>query len=287
MKEEDRDALALDVLLYALYRRWGYDFRHYLRESIARSTARALERLDCPGVLELIPRVLDDPGVFATLLSCYAVGVTRMFRDPSVYRVLREEVVPYLRTWPAIKVWCAGCATGEEAYSLAILLREVGLLERVTLYATDIDNDALRRARSGCFPLSDLESAGRDYRAAGGGGELADHYTNEGDRARLDEALRARIVFSAHNLVTDAVFAETHLIFCRNVLIYFDPELRERALGLFADSLAHGGFLCLGSHETLVEPHHPLFLNWVRRARIYKKRAACPRRRRPCSSPRS
>jgi chemotaxis protein methyltransferase CheR len=176
-----------------------------------------------------------------------------MFRDPDFFLALRRQVLPVLATWPSIKVWCAGCSTGEEAYSLAILLHEEGLLERSIIYATDINAQSLRMAASGVFTLDRLRGFTENHRRAGGAGSLSDHYhADDGSgRAIMDSALRRKITFSDHSLATDNVFSEVHLITCRNVLIYFDHALQNRALHLFADSLVRGGFLGLGSKESL------------------------------------
>lgn len=247
----DVPRLELDLLLEAIYRRWGYDFRSYARASIERRTAQFLAASGGLSAAELIPKVLHDADLFARLARHYSIAVTELFRDPWVYRALRQEVVPVLRTWPHIKVWHAGCATGEEVYSLAIVLREEGLYERATIYATDFNDEALERARAGVYEIGKLRDASRGYQQAGGKGSLADYYHARYDAAMMDASLRENVVFAGHNLATDAAFGEMHLVLCRNVLIYFARELQERALGLFGESLVHGGFLCLGTKEDL------------------------------------
>ncbi|MES2879978.1 MAG: protein-glutamate O-methyltransferase CheR [Pseudomonadota bacterium] len=268
----DLETIEIDLLLEAIYRRYGYDFRAYARASIERRIRLFLSGTDCATVSEMIPRVLHDSAFFSRLAPYFSIPVTEMFRDPWVYRAVREQVVPLLRTWPHFKVWHAGCATGEEVYSLAILLKEEGLYDRATIYATDFSDAALDQARAGTYEIDRLQDATRNYQQAGGKASLADYYHAAYGAAAMDPVLRERIVFSNHNLVSDSVFGEMHLVFCRNVLIYFNHELQDRALGLFAESLVHGGFLCLGTKEDLqFSAVHGSFEAVDRKARIYKK----------------
>lgn len=270
----DVDAIEVDLLIEAIYRRYGYDFRSYARASLERRIRDFQASAGCASVSEMIPRVLHDAAFSARLVHHFSIPVTELFRDPWVYRAVREQIVPVLRTWPHVKVWLAGCATGEEVYSLAIVLRETGLCQRTTLYATDFNEEALARAREGIYPIERLPDASRNYQRAGGAGSLADYYHAAYDSAVMDGALRQRIVFASHNLVSDSAFGEMHLVFCRNVLIYFNPDLQERVLQLFSDSLVNGGFLCLGTKETLpFTPADAAFEAVDRKARIYKKRA--------------
>ncbi len=189
--------------------------------------------------------------LFSRLVQYISVTVTEMFRDPQVYRSIRSEVVPMLRTWPHVRVWCAGCATGEELYSLAILFGEEGLYHKTTFYATDLNDASLERARSGVYPLKSFREATRNYQAAGGTASFGEYYHARYDAAVMDSDLRSRVTFANHNLVMDQVFGEMHLIFCRNVMIYFNRELQNRVLKLFTDSLVPGGFLCVGTMESL------------------------------------
>jgi chemotaxis protein methyltransferase CheR len=241
----------LEELLDAVHRRYHYDFRGHARGTLARGLERARRRLGGIPLAELRDRLLADPAMFAVVLAHLTVPVSELFRDPSFYRAVRAEVVPWLRTFPFVRVWVAGCAGGEEAYSLAVVFEEEGLGDRVLLYATDVQEAALARAAAGVFPLDGMAAASRAYFAAGGRGSLADHYGAACGAARFDARLRRRIVFSQHCLATDQVFAEVQLVTCRNVLIYFQPPLRERALGLFDEALCHGGVLGLGRRETL------------------------------------
>jgi len=266
--------IEIDLLLEAIYRRYGYDFRSYARASIERRTRQFLTVSGCASIAEMIPKLLRDDQFFSRLVRHFSVAVTEMFRDPHVYRSVREKVVPLLRTWPHFKVWHAGCATGEEVYSLAILLKEEGLYDRATIYATDFNDAVLDTARKGIYAAEKLQEATRSYQQAGGNRSFSEYYHASYDAAAMDAALRERVLFTNHNLATDGVFGEIHLVFCRNVLIYFNRELQNRALNLFTESLVHGGFLCLGTKENL---HFTAVCDRYEvvneKARIYKKKA--------------
>lgn len=245
------DAIELDLFLEALNRRHHYDFRSYSRASLARRAELARERLGCATLSEVQGRLLHDPAVLPDIIDAMTVQVSELFRDPAYYLALRREVIPHLRTFPSLKVWVAGCADGEELYSLAILFREEGLFDRTMFYATEINRRALARAEAGIYDIDRLPVFSQNYQRAGGLGSLSDYYTAAYGRAAFDRGLRSRTVFTEHNLATDQVFSEVQLVSCRNVLIYFDGTLQDRAVGLFAEALARGGFLGLGSHETL------------------------------------
>ena len=265
--------IELRLLLEAIYLKYHYDFRHYATASLKRRLAQALERQGCRTLSALQERVLREPAVFRALLSYLTVQVSDLFRDPPYFLALRQHVVPLLRTYPSLRVWVPGCATGEEVYSLAIVLREEGLLERTTVYATDINPDALQRAEAGIYELDRMAQFSEAYRASGGRGSLSDYYTAGYGAAVLDRSLRRGALFSDHSLATDQVFAEVQLVSCRNVLIYFDRELQDRAVGLFCDSLGPRGFLGLGSRETLrFSSHAAAFDELAREERIYRKR---------------
>jgi chemotaxis protein methyltransferase CheR len=251
MNREERERLELDLLLEALYQGYGYDFRAYAQASIERRARRFLSYEQEENLAELIPKVLADEEFAQRLVYSLSVPVTEMFRDPFVYREIREKVVPMLRTYPFIKIWHAGCASGEEAYSMAILLQEEQLLDRCNLYATDFNNAALAQAREGIYPAKAFREATHNYQEAGGLKSFSDYYCAKYDSVVMDASLRRSITFDNHNLAVDGVFGEMHMVFCRNVLIYFNKDLRERALGLFADSLVGGGYLCLGTKENL------------------------------------
>lgn len=243
--------IEIRLLVEAVYLRYGHDFRDYAQASLKRRVLQAQQRMGAPSITALQEKVLHDAQAFAELLQYLTVPVSEMFRDPAYFLALRRHVVPVLRTYPSLKVWVAGCSTGEEPYSLAILLKEEGLLARTILYATDINQASLEKARRGIFALDAMQAFTRNYQRAGGAASFSDHYTAAYGGALFDRSLRESITFADHSLATDAVFSETHLVSCRNVLIYFNRGLQDRALGLFHDSLAHRGFLGLGSKETL------------------------------------
>jgi chemotaxis protein methyltransferase CheR len=243
--------IELPLLLQAIYLKYSYDFRDYSGASQKRRILHALRQLNCASVSELQARVLRDPDMFMQLLQYLTIPTTEMFRDPAYFLSLRQHVVPLLRTYPSLKIWIAGCSSGEELYSMAIVLREEGLLERSIIYATDINPVSLDKARRGIFPLDRMRDYSVNYQVAGGKNSLSEYFTAAYDGALFDRQLCENVSFADHSLATDSVFAETHFISCRNVLIYFNHELQNRALGLFHESLCHRGFLGLGSREAL------------------------------------
>ncbi|MGZ5060167.1 MAG: CheR family methyltransferase [Methylobacter sp.] len=249
--------IEIGLFLEALFQRHGYDFRNYAKASLKRRVM-ALAAAQGRTVAELIPLLLREDDYLAEVIAQLSVPVSDMFRDPPVFKTLRETVLPLLQTYPRIKVWQAGCATGEEVYSLAIMLDEEGLLERTQIYATDINDIALRKAEDGIFPVRSLGEYENSYKKSGGKSEFSDYYVANANFFRIDKRLRQKIVFAHHNLVSDGVFCEVQLILCRNVLIYFNDELQQRVLELFHNSLVRGGFLCLGTRESLrsIEERH-------------------------------
>ncbi|MEC7953011.1 MAG: CheR family methyltransferase [Pseudomonadota bacterium] len=264
--------IEIQLLLDAVYRHYHYDFRHYARASIKRRLLQARTQWGYDSISEMQSAVLHDETILPRLLNFLTVQVSEMFRDPSYFRALREKVVPHLRTYPSLKVWVAGCSHGEELYSLAILFAEEGLAERTIFYATDINPTALKAAQAGVYPLESIRLFTENHRLSGGHTSLSDYYTANYDRAVFDKSLRERTVFSDHSLVTDAAFGEMHLISCRNVLIYFDRELQDRVVGLFGDALVRGGFLGVGSKESLrFSAHAHLFSEFVREEKNYRK----------------
>jgi chemotaxis protein methyltransferase CheR len=267
--------LEVRLLLEAIFDRYHYDFREYAMASLKRRLSQACDTLQVATLSGLQERVLHEPEAFARLLQYLTVQVSDMFRDPEFFLALRGQALPLLATYPSIKVWCAGCSTGEEAYSLAILLHEEGLLDRSIIYATDINAQSLRMAAAGVFSLPRLRGFTENHRRAGGKTSLSDYYHSNGaDSAIMDPALRRKITFSDHSLATDSVFSEVHLITCRNVLIYFDHALQTRALRLFAESLVHHGFLGLGSKESLrFTEAAALFTDFSLPERIYRRKA--------------
>jgi chemotaxis protein methyltransferase CheR len=272
---EGVEDIEIRLLLEALYQRYHYDFRHYARASIKRRLIQAREQLGFSSISAMQDSVLHDPSALPRLLGYLTVQVSEMFRDPAYFRALREKVIPHLRTYPSLKIWIAGCSSGEELYSLAILFREEGLDQRTLFYATDINPDALHAAEAGVYSLERVRKFTENHQKSGAKSSLSDYYTANYGRAVFDKALRSRVVFSDHSLVTDAVFAEMHLISCRNVLIYFDRALQDRAIGLFRDSLARKGFLGLGSKESLrFSEHAAAFADFDREEKIYQRLAA-------------
>jgi len=239
------------LLMESIYSKYSYDFRDYSGTSQKRRLLQALAHFECPTVPALQAALLKDPTLFMQLLQFLTIPVSEMFRDPTFFLALRQQVMPVLQTYPSLKIWIAGCSTGEEVYSLAILLQEEGLLERSLIYATDINPQSLDKARKGIFSLSRIQSHATNYRKAGGQRAFSDYYTAAYDAAIFDQTLRDSITFADHSLATDSVFSETQLILCRNVLIYFNKTLQNRALGLFHESLSHRGFLGLGSKESI------------------------------------
>ena len=264
--------LELELLLDAIFKKYQYDFRGYSPASLKRRLQAALAHFGCDTLSRLQDRVLHEPIVFTELLRFLTVPVSDLFRDPSYFRSIREHVVPYLRTYPSCKVWVAGCATGEEAYSLAIVFAEEGLLDRTLIYATDISPESLRKAEIGIFDAARFARFSENYLLAGGRASLANYYTARYASAVLDRSLKKAILFSDHSLATDSVFAEVQLVSCRNVLIYFERELQHRAIGVLRDSLCRKGFLGLGLKETLrLSPHAASFVEFVAEDRIYQR----------------
>jgi chemotaxis protein methyltransferase CheR len=264
--------IEIRLLLEAVYERYHYDFRNYAMASVKRRLRQAREHLGFPTVSSLQESVLYDPEMLPKLLGYLTVQVSEMFRDPSYFKAIRERVIPHLRTYPSLKIWIAGCSGGEELYSFVILFREEGLEERTIFYATDINQDALRIAESGIYDLDRLQLFTENHRKSGGKSSLSDYYTSGYGHASFDKTLRRHVVFSDHSLVTDAVFAEMHLVSCRNVMIYFDRPLQDRAIGLFKDSLTRKGFLGIGAKESLrFSAHAPAFNEFVREEKIYQR----------------
>lgn len=241
----------LGLLLDAIEHRWGYDFRDYARASIRRRVHNVMKRHKITHVSELIPRVLHTPTFFQDMVLDFSITVTEMFRDPQMWHKIVTEILPRLRSWPYFKIWHAACATGEEVWSMAILLKEAGMLDKAIIYATDFNDIALHKARKGIFLEKNMEGANRNYIKAGGEATLSKYYTVHGNDVIFDKSLAKRVVWANHNLTTDRVFGEMNLIMCRNALIYFNPALQNQVLSLFTASLSHGGFLCLGSKESL------------------------------------
>ncbi len=243
--------IELNLLLEAIFIMYGYDFRNYSKASIKRRVLSFLSEVDCETISDLQHEILYHTDFFEKLLFKLSVNVTQMFRDPDFYRALIKHVFPELETKDNIKIWHAGCATGEEVYSLSILLKEEGLYEKCCLYATDIDDRSIGKAMEAVYPMKNMQEYTSNYNKAGGQKSFSDYYTAKYDFAILKNELKKNIVFTNHNLATDAVFGEMDLIICRNVLIYFNRKLQDRAFDLFKESLCSKGILCLGSKETI------------------------------------
>ncbi len=266
--------IQLRLLLEAMYAHYHYDFRGYSKASLKRRLLLACERMGYPSLSALQGRMLHDDSLLPHLLSYLTVQVSDMFRDPGYFRALREQVIPHLKTYPSLKVWVAGCSSGEELYSLAILFREENLEEKTMFYATDINDTALAKAEAGVYDLQRIALFTKNHRLSGGIGSLSDYYHAAYGAARFDKTLRRRTVFSDHSLASDSVFAELHLVSCRNVLIYFDRPLQDRAVGLFKDALVRKGFLGVGAKESLrFNAHVNVFSEFLPAERIYQKRS--------------
>ncbi len=248
---EHLEKLEIKLLLDGLYAWYGYDYRNYAYSSIRRRIWHRIHAEKLTSITGLLERILHDPGCLRRLMADFSINVTEMFRDPMFFFAFREQVVPMLRTYPSIRIWLAGCSTGEEVYSMAILLKEEGIYDKTKIYATDINADVLKVAKAGKYPLTQMRKYTNNYFQAGGKKAFSDYYSVDGDRVGLNKELRKNVVFAQHNLVTDKSFNEFHVILCRNVLIYFDKTLQEKVHRLFYDSLGMLGVLGLGGKEAL------------------------------------
>jgi chemotaxis protein methyltransferase CheR len=245
------EKIEIDLVLHAIYMKYGYDFRHYAKASIRRRIRYSMEKFELRRISDLQHKLIYDRAFFEQFLLDLTVNVTEMFRDPSFFKALREMVLPELQDVPPVKIWHAGCSTGEEAYSIAILFKEAGMEDKVRIYATDANEAVLAKARKGIYSLERMQQYTANYQKAGGTGSFADYYTSRYGNAIMDKDLRKCIIFSDHNLVTDEVFGDMDLILCRNVMIYFSKPLQDRIFGVFTRSLCAGGFLCLGTKESI------------------------------------
>jgi chemotaxis protein methyltransferase CheR len=269
--------IELELFVRALRQRHGYDFDHYAQASLRRRVRQLVQTHGTGTISALTGRLLHEPEFVFEVIEGLSVPVSDMFRDPPVFRALREQVLPLLASWPRINIWQAGCASGQEVYSLAILLEEEGLYERCQIYATDFNPAALRRAQEGIYPARAAQAWSRNYLDAGGRHSLSDYYSARYEFIKLDQRLRRNVSFANHNLVTDKVFCEAQLVLCRNVLIYFANPLQDRVLALFRDSLVRGGFLCLGLRESLdFAPSAVDFTGVDAELRIYRRSVLPP-----------
>lgn len=266
-------AIELKELLEAINMKYDFDFRDYSTNSMTRSIIHAMNRMDCDNLKRLHEKVLNDTKSFYDLLQSLTIPVSEMFRDPTYYRAIREKIVPILKTYPSVNLWVAGCGTGEEVYSLAILLQEENLLERTTIYATDINSQTLNQAAAGLFDTKIFQYYEGSYKESGGLHSLSNYYTKLNGVAVMNENLKKNITFADHSLATDNVFAEMHFISCRNVLIYFNRDLQNKVIGLFDQSLHRKGFLGLGSKETIQFSENAKYFDpLVIKDRIYQKK---------------
>jgi chemotaxis protein methyltransferase CheR len=270
--DDDLERVEMQLLLEGIYQHYGYDFRGYALASLKRRLWRRAHAEGLTTLSALQDRVLHDPGCMERLLADLSINVTSMFRDPSFYAAFRTEVVPLLHTYPFLRIWNAGCSTGEETYSLAILLMEAGLYEKTRIYATDINDAVIDRARRGRFPLDRMRDYTANYLRAGGQEEFSRYYKAEGDEAAFAEDLTSRVVFANHNLVSDGPFNDFNVIVCRNVMIYFGKGLQDRVHDLFYDSLETFGVLALGHKESIkFTPHENRFEQLNSKERLYRK----------------
>ncbi len=251
MARAEIEDIEVELFMRALQLRHGYDFSSYAPASFKRRVLNLAVNAGCRTIIELTDRLLREDALVPQVIAGLSVPVSEMFRNPSMFRTLRDEVLPVLASYPVINIWQAGCAFGQEVYSLAILLEEAGLYDRSQIFATDISDAALMRAQEGIFPIRDARGYSDNYLAAGGRASLSNYYHARYDFMKLDERLKRNVTFANHNLVCDGVFCEAHLILCRNVLIYFTNALQDHTLRLFRDSLVRNGFLCLGNRENI------------------------------------
>ena len=267
------EEIEIKLLLEGIFLKYGYDFRNYTKDSINRRIKQRLMLNNIPNISLMQYEILNNLKFFETLLQDFSIQVTEMFRDPSFYKAMREQVVPVLKTYPHIKIWHAGCATGEEVYSMAILLKEEGLLEKTQIYATDINEIVLQKAKEGIYNVDRIKEFTSNYQQSGGLESFANYYTAKYNAVIMNKSLKNKIVFAQHNLATDYEFGEMNLIMCRNVLIYFDNDLKNRVFKIFNNSLIRRGFLCLGSKENIAFSKYAIEFNkFDKQEKIYQKK---------------
>jgi chemotaxis protein methyltransferase CheR len=272
MKKNEVEKIELDLLLEAIYRRHGYDFRNYARASLKRRLNNMVHLAEVNHLSELLEKVLYDKLFFDRFLQEMSISVTEMFRDPHFYQTMRSKIIDILKTYPFIKIWHAGCSTGEEVYSMAILLHEENFLGKTQIYATDYNPHSLEIAKEGIYHYRDIKNYSNNYIDAGGKIALSDYYYGKYKSVKIHDFLKENITFAHHNLVTDTSFGEMHMIICRNVLIYFDKDLQTKVYSLFEESLIHDGFLCLGTKESLnFSETYRCFELFSNKEKIYRK----------------
>jgi chemotaxis protein methyltransferase CheR len=272
LRNIENENLEIDLFLDAMYKKYGYDFRNYSRASIKRRIEHRLKLSNIKNISAMQHQLINDWDFFETVLRDFSINVTEMFRDPSFYKAMREEIIPRVKNLQQINIWHAGCATGEEVYSMAILLKEEGIYDKTRIYATDFNKDVLEKAKQGVYPAKLLKQYILNYREAGGVESFADYYSARYELVLMNSSLRKNILFSDHNLTCDTVFGEMDIIICRNVMIYFNIELQNHVFKLFLDALGKPGFLCLGSKETVsISDYANNFDAIDRKERIYQK----------------
>lgn len=247
----DIEEIEVSILLEAIHQRWGHDFRQYAKASLYRRIRSCLEDCGLKNISEMVPHIIHDRKFFDSFLNGLTVNVTEFFRDPDFFKILRRDVIPYLNTFHHIKIWSVGVSTGQEIYSLAILLKEEDIYEKCLLYATDFNDSVLDIARRGIYQAQDIQASTRNYLKAGGKKSFTDYVHADYESVAISNSLKKNIVFANHNIATDSVFGEMNLVLCRNVLIYFNNDLQNTALQLFDKSLTSNGFLCLGPKESI------------------------------------
>lgn len=269
----ETEDIELDLLVDAMYHKYGYDFRNYSKAHMKRRVLHRISKDDLESISLLQHKILHDANYFYSILSDFSINVTEMFRDPEVFKYIRAEVVELLKSYPKLKIWHAGCSSGQEVYSMAILLKEEGLLDRTTIYATDFNDDILNKAKDGIYPIDLIKEYTKNYIASGGIHDFSDYYTAKYDSVIINNEIKKKIVFANHNLVTDTDFASMHMIICRNVLIYFDRDLQNKVIKMFTRSLEKNGVLALGSKESIDYTEvASKYKAWNREYRIFQKK---------------
>ncbi len=268
----DNEDVEVHLFIEAMYLKYGYDFRNYSRAHMKRRIKNRLGLSRFNSISEMQHELLSNKDFFNKILPDFSINVTEMFRDPDFFAYLRREVVPLLKTYPQLKIWHAGCSTGEEVYSMAILLKEEGLFDRSQIYATDFNEKVLELAKDGIFPLEVIKDYTKNYIESGGKESFSDYYIAKYDSIIMDQSLKKNIIFAQHNLVTDQVFGQMHLVICRNVMIYFDNALQTRVIKLFDESLRPGGILCLGTKESLKTGNENNFDVCEKKLKVYRKK---------------
>ncbi|MEC2133246.1 protein-glutamate O-methyltransferase CheR [Brevibacillus centrosporus] len=272
--DDERQQIEINLLLEGIYQMYGYDFRGYVRSSLRRRILNRMKAERLPTITALLEKVLHEEGVLERLLNDLSIRMTEMFRDPSFFAAFRKQVVPLLRGLPEIRIWHAGCATGEEVYSMAILMHEEGLDEKTRIYGTDMNEKAIAAAKKGAFALKQMQQYTKNYLEAGGSKAFSEYYTTDHQYAYFHPDLGENMMFAQHNLVTDGSFNEFHVILCRNVLIYFDQDLQQHVHRLMHNSLSDGGFLGLGSKESILfAPDRVYYEDFIPQEKVYRKQA--------------